>query len=422
MEYLGHVVSPQGLEPQAAKVAAMANLPVPANMTILQSFMGLLNYYRCYIPNFSAIASSLNKLLQKNVPFLWGNEQQHAFDTLKQRLCTEGLILRQADPSRQYIVHTDWSQNGIGAVLAQLDDDGNEYMVACASRSLNVHERNYTPWKGELLAVVWGIKTFRVYLHGLHFEVCTDHRPLLWMLNQPEPTGQQARWVLSLMEYDFHVRHRPGAEHVNADILSRFPTLGHEDGSGAQLDTPEDPLTAPLPLVVFGPVGTGTPAAIPTEQIATDPPADTTDRKIVITVPQPGPSTAPPVQGGRSKMSKARYRRLHDSPYAATALTDDPFASAISVMHLSTLAACGKAEYVRRRLTAVPNPAIDDYVCSAMELWELPYSQLADPDLFCQVLPWAEELQDKLLQSASGWVAAAAERLPVTLAPNLPRP
>lgn len=249
MEYLGHVITPTGIEPQAAKVAAMANLPIPTSVQVLQSFMGLLNYYRGYLPGFSATAAPLNRLLQKGVPWDWGSEQQTAFDTLKSQLCTEGLALKRADPNREFILHTDWSQHGLGAVLAQLDDDGNEYMVACASRSLNVHERNYTPWKGELLAVVWGVKTFRLYLHGVHFEICTDHRPLLWMLNQQEPTGQQARWVLTLMEYDFHVRHRPGTTHVNADVLSRYPHLGPEDGSGAQLDNADDPVQAALPKI-----------------------------------------------------------------------------------------------------------------------------------------------------------------------------
>ena len=115
--------------------------------------------------------------------------------------------MRRIGPLKQLILHTDWSKGGIGAVLGQLDDEGREYMCACASRSLNVHERNYTPWKGELLAVVWAIKHFRVYLHGVHFEVVTDHKPLLWLLSQQDPEGQHACWVLSLQEYDFHVRH-----------------------------------------------------------------------------------------------------------------------------------------------------------------------------------------------------------------------
>jgi hypothetical protein len=116
MEYLGHVVTPRGLEPQAAKVAAMANLPVPTSVSTLQSFMGLLNYYRNFVPGFSITARPLNQLLQKGVPWHWGPEQQQAFDAIKRQLCTEGLVLRRADPARQYIVHTDWSQHGIGPV------------------------------------------------------------------------------------------------------------------------------------------------------------------------------------------------------------------------------------------------------------------------------------------------------------------
>ena len=424
MEYLGHVISPFGLEPQAAKVAAMASLPVPTSMQMLQSFMGLLNYYRGFVPHFSSIAVPLNKLLQKNVPFEWGPEQQHAFDTLKRQLCTEGLALRRADPNRQLILHTDWSQHGLGAVLAQLDDAGNEYMVACASRSLNVHEKNYTPWKGELLAVVWGIKTFRVYLHGVHFELCTDHRPLLWMLNQPEPTGQQARWVLALMEYDFHVRHRPGAEHINADILSRNPHLDHEDGSGAQLDAATDPFRAALPDVVYGPVGTGTPCPVPPEQIPTEmPPEQRQSRSSRPPVTEPGTSAsaspAPqPAPRGRRKMSKAKFRKLHSSPYAAVA-EPDLYADPIYTMNLSTIAAQGRAAYVQRYYATNNSTVLDAYVCSTtMEPWELPFSQIPDPLLSVQVQPWAEALQQRLSQRATSWVASAAATLPAPLAPT----
>jgi hypothetical protein len=274
IEYLGHVVTPDGVEPQAAKVAAMAGLPVPSNVSQLQSVLGLLNYYRCYIPEFSRTAKPLHKLLQKAEPFVWGAEQQLAFDTLKAQLCTEGLALRRPDPHRQFILHTDWSQHGLGAVLAQLDDNDQEYMVACASRSLNVHERNYTPWKGELLAVVWAVKMFRPYLHGRHFELVTDHQPLLWMLQQQTPVGQHARWVMALQEYDFHVRHRAGIKHVNADVLSRFPSVSTTDRTGARLDDDADPVTCPLPKVVFGPVGEGTPFQLPAALIPREQPAE----------------------------------------------------------------------------------------------------------------------------------------------------
>ena len=421
MEYLGHVITPHGLEPQAAKVAAMANLPIPTSVPLIQSFMGLLNYYRHFVPGFSSAAKPLNKLLQKGVPFEWGEEQQRAFDSLKLQLCTEGLALRHPDPSRTFILHTDWSQHGLAAVLAQLDADGNEYMVACASRSLNVHERNYTPWKGEMLAVVWGIKTFRVYLHGVHFEVCTDHNPLLWLLHQPAPTGQHARWVLSLMEYDFHVRHRAGVEHVNADVLSRHPYLDCEDGSGAQLDSSTDPLTSIAPKVVFGPVGTGTPATIPPEQSPLEPPPS----PILPILPrQPKPPPQPPPQhqleAGPSRsrrQTKAAYRKIHQSPYAVLAQADDSayaaFLPAVSLMALSVSAAQGRAAFLMRHLTAASADSYpDNYTCSQWDPWDLPHSSLADPLAADAMEPAAAEQLQQLHRTATAWVQAAAQPHP----------
>ena len=259
IEYLGHMVTPAGLEPLAAKVAAMAQLPVPKNKDELRSALGLLNYYRCYIPAASTIAQPMNALLRKEVAYEWGPEQQTAFDALKAELCTPGKVLRQAREDRPFILHTDWCLVGIGAVLGQLDDQGNEFMVACLSRSLNKHERQYEVWKGELLAAVWGMKSFRIYLLGREFEICTDHRPLLWLLTSDNPTGQQARWVLAVQEFNFTIRHRPGVTNQNADVPSRFPLPSTADTTGSRLDSDGDGYTGPLPKVVFGPIGTGTP-------------------------------------------------------------------------------------------------------------------------------------------------------------------
>ena len=264
IEYLGHMVTPWGIEPVAAKVSAMTQLTAPTDATELKSVLGMIGYYRCFVPGYSSIAQPLTKLLKKgvNVAAEWGPEQEKAFAALKDALCVPGRILRHPMTDRQFILHTDWSKTGIGAVLGQLDDSGNEFLVACLSRSLNCHEVNYEPWKGELLAAVWGVKSFRVYLHGRPFELVTDHRPLLWLLTAPEPTGQQYRWVLALQEYDYVIRHRPGVTHTNADVPSRNPLPTTVDVTGARLDREEDDYTGPLPMVVFGPVGTGTPVPV----------------------------------------------------------------------------------------------------------------------------------------------------------------
>ena len=221
MPYLGHVVSADGMRPEEAKVSAINALPVPTTCDQVRSILGVIGFYRCYVPGFSAIAKPLNALLKKHCRFEWGEEQQVAYTKLKAALTTPGLVLRHPDPSKPFHLYTDWSTNGVAAVLNQREEDGSEYMVACVSRSLNEHERRYEAWKGEALAAVWGIKTFRPYLHGVSQPFClhTDHRPLLWMLTAKEPTGQQARWILSLQDYSFHIVHRPGKDNI-ADMPS----------------------------------------------------------------------------------------------------------------------------------------------------------------------------------------------------------
>ena len=134
------------------------------------------------------------------------------------------------------MVNTDWSNHGIGAVLGQLNEEGQEYIVACISRSLNKHEANYSSYEGEMLAAVWAIKTFRPYLLGLKFDVVTDHSPLQWLMSNLELTGKHARWALALQEYDFTIRHRAGITHQNADVPSRYPQASDLDLTGARMD------------------------------------------------------------------------------------------------------------------------------------------------------------------------------------------
>ena len=250
VEYLGHMVSADGLSPTKAKVAAILDLPSPRNLSELRCIMGILNYYRLYIPGFSQLAAPVYELTRNNVSWDWTTEREAAYQKLKQALATPGLALRPPDPNREFVLHTDWSVSGIGAVLGQVDDQGSEYMVACASRSLNEHEKRYTPWKGELLAAVWGMKTFRHYLHGRNFRLVTDHRPLLGLLTTAEPNSQQVRWLMAVQDHDFVVQHRAGVKHTNADALSRFPQATTLDTAGARMD--QGPLPAPtLPEIIM---------------------------------------------------------------------------------------------------------------------------------------------------------------------------
>jgi hypothetical protein len=237
VEYLGHnVVGEHGLTMNEAKIQAIKALPTPNTVPELRSILGFMTYYRHFIPGYSTLTAPLNKLLQLGVPFEWGPEQRAAYATLKDLMTQPGRVLRPIDYNKELILHTDWSLYGIGAVLGQLDEDGNEYLCACISRSLNKHERNYPSYKGELLALAWAVRSFRQHLHGTKFRLVTDHQPLRWLMDARDLNGQYARWQMMLQEYDFTIEHRAGVKHANADVLSRFPQSPTSDNTGTQLD------------------------------------------------------------------------------------------------------------------------------------------------------------------------------------------
>jgi hypothetical protein len=235
MPFLGHVVSADGIQPDQAKVAAMQALPRPTSAEQVRSYMGVLGFYRCYVPAYSRIAAPLNALLKKNTRFEWTPECETAYTELKTALTTPGLALHHPDPELPYHLFTDWSTNGIAAVLNQRDKDGNWRMIAAVSRSLSPQEKRYEAWRGEALATVYGVEMLRPYLQGMHFYLHTDHSALLWILTQKEPLGQTSRWVLALQEHPFSLVHRPGARNP-ADAPSRYPQATIVDPSGARMD------------------------------------------------------------------------------------------------------------------------------------------------------------------------------------------
>eukprot|EP00775_Hariotina_reticulata_P009856 gene9856-biopygen11780 len=182
------------------------------------------------------IARPLYQLTKQGTAFVWGPEQQQAYDQLKAALMQPGVALRQPATDRPFTLYTDWSTRGIAAVLNQQDEQGREYMVACTSRSLNQAEQNYAAWKGEMLAVIHGLKAFRPYLLSRDFKLITDHRALLWLLTHKQPVGQQARWLLCISEFRFDLQHRPGTDNP-ADVPSREPVACAADWTGSRLDS-----------------------------------------------------------------------------------------------------------------------------------------------------------------------------------------
>ncbi|GBG64560.1 hypothetical protein CBR_g45254 [Chara braunii] len=217
----GYVVTRGGLRPDSRKVAAVKEAPVPTSLTQVRAFLGLASYYRCFIKGFAAIARPLTNLLRKDQPLNWDAECQQAFAILKDALAMAPILIRP-DPSKQYILITDWQPETISAILAQKGNDGREHVIEYASRTIPDERRNDSAPQGECYVVVWGIQHFHPYLYGQKFLLVTDHEPLLALKKLTNYTGMIGRWAVRLQEYDFDIVHRKTERHGNVDGLTRL--------------------------------------------------------------------------------------------------------------------------------------------------------------------------------------------------------
>ena len=234
--FLGHIVSSKGVHTDPVKIKVVSDLPDPKSTEQIRSFLGLAGYYRRFIPNFAAIASPLVELTKKMAKFIWGSKQKEAFETLKALLCN-APILAYPQLDKQFILQTDASDLGLGAVLTQKDQFGKGHVIAYSSRSLTDREKGYSATEKEALAVVFAVNQFHVYLLGSKFLLVTDHSALRW-LHSLELKGRLGRWVMDLQEFSFGVQHRSGVNNGNADSLSRLPYNLANSEQPALDDTP----------------------------------------------------------------------------------------------------------------------------------------------------------------------------------------
>ena len=221
VEFLGHIVCGKGISPNAMNVAKVQQWPVPRTVKEVKQFLGLANYYRRFIPQFSKVANPLTNLTRKETSFNWDLDCQEAFEKLKLALTGSPIVAYPQDTGL-YVLDTDACGVAIGAVLSQIQD-GQERVIAYASRSLNKSEKNYCITDKELLAVRYYLEYFRQYLLGRKIKVRTDHRALRWLFTFKEPKGRVAAWLEVMTEYDFQIEYRPGSWHCNSDALSRYP-------------------------------------------------------------------------------------------------------------------------------------------------------------------------------------------------------
>ena len=221
VEFLGHWVGQGIVGLHGDNIQKIKDAPRPCSKKEVRSFLGLVGYYRDFIPNFAAIAVPLTDLTRKGCPnkLLWGDAQEKAYMTLKNLLCKEP-ILRLPDVQKPYILRTDASNNGVGAILLQ-EHEGAVFPVCYASKKLLPRERKYSTMEKECLAIVWGIKKFITYLYGTDFILQTDHQPLTYLKTAKFINSRIMRWTMFLQNFRFQVESIKGSENFGADYLSR---------------------------------------------------------------------------------------------------------------------------------------------------------------------------------------------------------
>ena len=188
VEYLGHVITPEGLRPNDKLIKAVKEYTLPKNVQELKRFLGLASYYRRFVHQFSRVAQPLHRLTCKNTEFDWSDECQSAFERLKELLVTSP-ILAYPNFQRDFLLETDASHQGLGAVLSQVQSDNRSHPIAYASRGLTPAEKNYGITDLETLAVVWSISHFHYYLYGHKVTVYTDHSAVKSVLETSSPSG-----------------------------------------------------------------------------------------------------------------------------------------------------------------------------------------------------------------------------------------
>lgn len=228
VEFLGHVIDPNGIHVDPRKVERIMQWPIPTHATAVRRFLGLTRYLASFLPALAEYTSVLTPLTsaaaEKEFP-LWEPAHQAAFDAIKRLVTsTECLtVIDYTDKSKKIFLTTDASERRTGAVLSFGETWETARPVAYDSYQLTAAEKNYPVHEKELLAIVKALKKFRSSLLGPHFEIMTDHRTLEYFQSQKEMSRRQSRWSVQMADYDFTINYVKGEDNTVADALSRLP-------------------------------------------------------------------------------------------------------------------------------------------------------------------------------------------------------
>ena len=228
MPFAGYQVGAEGVKPHTDRTRAIADFPKPKDISELRGFLGLVNQLGHFIPDLAHVTNPLRELLKKDIQFQWLEEHDKAFNDTKSLLLRD-MSVQPFDTSKVTHLLTDASRSGLGFALIQLNEDGRKSLVTCGSRSLSDPESRYAVIELECLAVRWAVEKCRHFLAGAkHFQVTTDHRPLVGAFNKTLDDVANARiqrWREWLASYTFDVVWVPGKTHEIADALSRAPVF-----------------------------------------------------------------------------------------------------------------------------------------------------------------------------------------------------
>lgn len=252
IEYCGYIISKEGISGTNDKIKAIKDAPRPKNLTELQSFLGLINYYGRFFHNLSNTLEPLHRLLRKDTKWRWSSDCEAVFQKLKKHLISDTVLAHYA-PDLPLVLATDASPTGVGAILSHIMPDGSERPIHYASQTLNCSQRKWAQIDKEAYAIIFGVKKFFQYLYGRKFILYTDHKPLLQIFSPSKALPQLSavrmqHYAVYLQGFNYEIRYKTSKANANADALSRLPLELEEPKLREEVDVCQIELIEKLPI------------------------------------------------------------------------------------------------------------------------------------------------------------------------------